>query len=884
MTPQRLLPVRAVLTVGARNLSALNHGWVLCRHDAETPADLPPNEADWAPICTARTVAAALRQTVAWSLDADRQDFDAQVWWFRLQFDDLVGETSATASTALRFDGLATLCEVWLNGRALLSSDNMFVQHDVALDSPLRPTGNELLLRFGALGSKLAEKRPRPAWRTPMVAHQQLRGVRTTLLGRTPGWSPPVAAVGPWRPIWLEKRSPVTVSSVRLQARLDGGDGVLNITLNVDLDVEPGGTEQGIPQGLQALRASTIEVHVLDVLGPQGANAFRVDLQQATSHGAGVQFSLRVPGVSPWWPHTHGPAPLYAVSVTVTRPDGASQSVALGKVGFRAVALDQSDDRFSLSINAVPVFCRGACWMPLDVVSLQANEAAYRLAITQVRDAGMNMLRIAGATVYEDDLFFDICDELGVMVWQDLMFSNMDYPEGDAAFAQSVKLEVTQQLGRLQHHPSVVVVCGNSEVEQQAAMWGAPREAWAPALFHDTLATVVRDALGAQALYWPSSAHGGAFPHQVDSGTCSYYGVGAYKRDLDDARTSQLAFATECLAFANIPPVSTLRRAPAGEVPQVHAPAWKSRVYRDLSVGWDFDDVRDHYIERLLQLRPDELRAIDPARHLTLGRAVGAEVMARSMAAWRTAAPRCGGALVWYLRDLWAGAGVGLVDDQGAPKSVLHALRRVQQSHLASIEDRGLNGLVLHLLNETPDAIEGRVEVLVYQHGETQVARHTLAVSVPARGHVRRPVLDWLTGFMDLTQAYRFGPAASDLVVVNWRDEAELVISQALHHAPQQMIAFNGDPGLSAQATLLDDGRVSVQVRSRAAAYGVHFVSFGWQPDDEFFHLSPGNEKEIVFSPLPVITGVKLGRVPTWYATVHALNARKPSPVPKVDG
>src|SRR6185369_12142958 len=228
--------------------------------------------------------------------------------------------------------------------------------------------------------------------------------------------------------------------------------------------------------------------------------------------------------------------------------------------------------------NGVPIFCRGACWTPLDPVSLAADRAAYAETLGLARDAGMNMLRVGGTMVYESDDFYDLCDEMGILVWQDFMFANMDYPE-DESFVASAVLEARQQLARLEARPSLAVLCGNSEVEQQAAMWGATRERWSPRLFHEVLPAVARE-LRPDVPYWPSSAHGGAFPHEASRGTTSYYGVGAYMRPLEDARRSEVRFASECLAFANVP-------EPAALAPSLraHHPAWKARTPRDFGAG-----------------------------------------------------------------------------------------------------------------------------------------------------------------------------------------------------------------------------------------------------------------------------------------------------------
>ena len=175
--------------------------------------------------------------------------------------------------------------------------------------------------------------------------------------------------------------------------------------------------------------------------------------------------------------------------------------------------------------------------------------------------------------------------------------------------------------------------------------------------------------------YWPSSAHGGAFAHQNDRGTSSYYGVGAYLRPLQDARLSGVKFATECLALANVPSQAALARMPGGATLRTHQAAWRDRAPRDLGAGWDFDDVRDHYLRLLFGVDPTAVRARDHDRYLALSRAVSAELMRATFSEWRRPGSACRGALVLFLHDLWAGAGWGLLDDLGQPKAAFHGLR-----------------------------------------------------------------------------------------------------------------------------------------------------------------------------------------------------------------
>lgn len=812
----------------------------------------PPAEG-WLELPGAMPVAAALVQAGRWHLDGPPQDFDATGWWFRCRFD----RPAASPAWCLGLEGLAGLAEVLLNGRPVGRSTNMFRSHEWPVDD-LLPRGNELLIRFDPLAAALAQRRPRPRWRVPMLLQQQLRWFRTTLLGRTPGWSVPAAVVGPWRPAWLEPLDGVRLEHLQWQAQVAGSTGRLQVQLGLS------GLAEGASLRLRVERAeraegtpATVHQAVLAPAGEPGRWQAQVD----------------VPAVARWWPHTHGEPALYQVTLWIQAGPGAPWRWPLGRVGFRSLKVEQGGGGFRILVNDVPVFARGACWTPLDPLRLHAAPVAYDTALGQVRAAGLNLLRLPGAMVYEDDAFLDACDRHGVMLWQDLMFASMDYPADDPAFAAEVEEEVAQQLSRLQGRPCLAVVCGNSEVSQQAAMWGAERSLWQPPLFHDHLPAQVERLLPGTP-YWPSSAWGGAFPFQASAGTTSYYGLGAYRRALDDARHSGLRFATECLGFAQVPGDTTLARLRAdqgGEPLRVHSPLWKARASRDLGAGWDFDDVRDHYVGQLYAEPAEALRQHDPARHLMLGRAAVAEVVEAAFHQWRAADSSCSGALVWFLRDFRAGAGWGFLDDLGLPKSGFHALARACRPLHLGVVDEGLNGFVLHLVNETAQPLALRLEVTLHGRGGAPVAQGGQPVMLAPRSAQAVPLAACLPGFCDATWAYRFGPAPAELLVARCLDDQGAVRAELLRFIdPPGSRLARRDLGLQAWAEPLPDGAKRVTVRSREAARAVHLEAEGWQADDEFFHLPPGGQRSFDCRPVP-------GHARPWRALVWAINALQPA-------
>lgn len=780
----------------------------------------------WLPARVPGTAAAALSAAQQWDFESTRW-LDAEDFWWRTQID------AAAGAAVLGFDGLATLADVWLDRSLILSSNNMFVAHEVPV---LLHGKHELLIRCRALAPELARKRARPRWRVPMLEQQQLRWFRTSLLGRTPGWSPPCPPIGPWRSIWLEERR-FTVGDIELRSEL---------THSGDIDT-------GIVAIAATLDEATIRAEVIVTRGSERVVA-PLALEQGRWRG---HAALVAPAL--WWPHTHGEPALYEVALELGHARGRTR-IELGRTGFRRIEIDRgAGDDFSVIVNGVPVFCRGACWTPLDVVGFAANAEACQEAIAQVRSAGMNMIRILGTMVYEDDALLDALDAHGILLWQDLMFANMDYPDDDA-FVTGVMLEVDQQLARLAGRPCVALVCGNSEVEQQAAMGSAERERWSPPLFHGVIAERVR-ARGF--FYVPSSAHGGAFPHAANHGPSSYYGVGAYRRALEDARRAEVRFASECLAFANIPFDSGL---PRGTASRVHDALWKARSPRDTGAGWDFDDVRDYYMQLLFRVDPVALRSCDHERYLELGRATSGEVMAQVFGEWRRARSPTRGGLILFLRDLWPGAGWGIIDAHGNPKPCFHPLRRALAPIALALSDEGVNGLAIHIVNDRGAVLTARIELTLYRDGDIVIGRAARDIIVEAHAAIELAACAMFDGFIDLAYAYRFGPPGIDIV------HAALLVGDSLvaeaHAFPAGMPnTRERDVGLHASvAPGPEEGEQCVTLCAARFAQSVLVEAPGYSADDAYFHLVPGRTRVLRLRRDPRRGKAKHG-------TVRALNS-----------
>lgn len=774
--------------------------------------DLPPDAADrpdhpafaaaaWRPARVPGTVASSLGMPAE-----DGHTLLSRDWWFRARF---AREGLSAGPVRLRFEGLATLCEAWLDAEPLLRSEAMFTP--VEVERPAPPAeGATLWLRFRALGPALAARRPRPRWRTALVEAQNLRWIRTCLVGHIPGWTPPLPAVGPWRAVTVEEVGRGELRALRVQATLDGE--LPTLRLRGELHGE----------------ARDAWAEVLGERHPLPTQEGRFDT------------TLRLPDAPRWWPHTHGEPALVEVAV------GAEGAATLRRrVGFRRVEVDREGGAWRYRVNGRALYVRGACWTPVDVPSLDGTPAEVHLAVARAVEAGANMLRVGGTMTWESDTFYEACDEAGVLVWQDLPFANLDYPLADPAFAATVRAELDAQLQRLHHHPCLATWCGGSEIEQQAAMLGLGREDWSQPFFQEE--APARCEAATPGLPWaPNTPTGGALPFHTSEGLTHYYGVGAYRRPLTDTRRAQVRFSPESLGFSNVPGpevVDTLGVPP-------HHPHWKAGVPRDNGAGWDFEDVRDHYLKLLYGLDPVELRWADRERWLRLSRVVTGELMLRVHAEWRRPGSGCGGGLVWLWKDLGPGAGWGLLDHAGRPKAAWWYLRRAWAARAVLLTDEGLDGVGVHLHNEHPEPFEGTLQLELYRDAQRSVGRVELPLRLdPWSAETRSG--DTLFGrFTDLTWAYRFGPPGHDVVAARLLDGAGRLVHDDALFPVSHLLPRRPAAEVQVQAEV-EQGVVRLRVESAGFLQAATVHCPGWTSDLDHFHLHPGVPRELRLRPTP---------------------------------
>ncbi|MBG0811305.1 hypothetical protein IY145_18300 [Methylosinus sp. H3A] len=760
------------------------------------PAAIPA-QARWRAARVPGTLAQALIEEGA-SFD-DLPPLDALDVWYKTSFTN-------SAPAELRLHGLATLADVYLDGRLTLRSDNMFHSHRIEVETP---GAHDLHIRFRSVEREIATKSGRARWRPRMITPAGLRHIRTTALGRLPGFAPPTPPVGPWRAVELIEH------------------GALRV---LDVDMRPAVREHGASLRVALELSSVVDAEARLRCGDVEARFERLSDNR-------IAADLPLPDATLWTPHTYGEPHLYAVTAHI-----GDRRIDLGRTGFRDIRVDRGADGagFALSVNDIPVFCRGACWTTADVVSLASEKADCAPLLRAMRDAGMNMVRVPGVTLYESDDFYALCDELGIMVWQDFAFANFDYPIQDAAFRASVEREATEFLARTRSSPSLAVLCGGSEVYQQASMLGLAESKWRSPLFDEILPKLVRESRP-DTIYVENSPSGGPLPFHVDKGVSHYYGVGAYRRGLDDARRANVRFASECLGFANIADDAALRRD-FGDEP-LASPLFAARVARDMGATQTFGDVTEHYMRLLYGCDPATLRESDPQLYLDIARAAVAETMEAAIGEWRRGGSTTHGAIVWFFKDMWPGAGWGVVDVHGEPKSACHALKRAFRPLSLILTDEGVNGLFVHLRNDNPQRVEGEISLACFRDGHVPVMRASRSVAVEPHSVATLRDAEFWGGFFDTALAYNFGPPSHDLTVARFIGAGDGVELDAFHF-PLGRSAVKSQLGLRAEIEEDDDGFI-LALTTDVAAQSVAVDDEFYLPRENWLHLSPGSTRRI---------------------------------------
>ncbi|MDF3140118.1 MULTISPECIES: glycoside hydrolase family 2 protein [unclassified Streptomyces] len=581
--------------------------------------------------------------------------------------------------TDLVFDGLDTVAEILLDGQLLGRVRNMHRSYRFDVTG----LSGRLSVRFAsayaaaeAVRGKLGER--------PAAYPEPYQYIRKMACSFGWDWGPTLVTAGIWRPVRLEQWSTARIARVRPLVTVEQGTGHIELAVDVERTrVEAPLTVEATVGGVRA---------------------------RAEIDGTSGVVRLTLPDVELWWPRGYGEQPLYDVELTLRHGEDALD-VWRRRIGFRTVELDRRPDEhgagFTLVVNGERLFARGVNWIPDDVFPSRITRERYRERLRQAADAGVDLVRIWGGGIYESEDFYDACDELGLLVWQDFPFACAAYPE-EQPLRGEVEAEARENVVRLMPHPSLVLWNGNNE-----NLWGFRDWEWEPRLAGDSwgegyylgvLPRVVAE-LDPTRPYTAGSPWSGSWDrHPNDPAHGTHHSWEVWNReDYADYRLSVPRFVAE-FGWQAPPAYATLRRALPGEELAPDSPGMlhhqkaddgNGKLRRGLERHFAFpegDFDRWHYLTQVNQAR----------------------AVAAGIEHWRSHWPVCAGTVVWQLNDCWPVTSWAAIDGDGREKPLYHELRRLYADRLLTLrarEQERERGLEVAVVNQAAKGWAGAVRL-----------------------------------------------------------------------------------------------------------------------------------------------------------------------------
>ncbi|SHH46860.1 beta-mannosidase [Chryseobacterium oranimense] len=563
----------------------------------------------------------------------------------------------------LIFNGLDTFSEIYLNGKLLKKTDNMFRKWEIPVKELLKEGNNDLKIKFTSAVKEGKER----AKKVPFTMPESPRSfVRKAQYQFGWDWGPRLVTTGIWKDIQLKCWNFAEIQNIKYDQNFSGN--IFNLKFEIEINAENAGD------------------YVLNI----NKQIQKVSLKKGINK---ISVPYKTDGMKLWQPNGWGDANLYDFKIALSKNNLSLHQKNI-KIGLRTVELVQEKDAagksFYFKVNGKPLYAKGTNWIPGDSFSPRMTKEKYRKLIKDAKDANMNMIRVWGGGIYEDDEFYKACDENGILVWQDFMFAGSFYP-ADEDFLNNVKEEVKDQVSRLQNHPSIALWCGNNEIDEAIVNWGYQKQfnyskedslqIWKDykKLFHEFIPNILKESLTPDKnIYWPSSPSiGWGHKESLTEGDSHYWGVWWGEQPFEIYNEKVGRFMSE-YGFQGMPSIDAVKSMFSGtpdlslQNPVVKAHEKNTRgweiiseyIKRDYKVPTDF--IQYNYISQLLQAR---------------GMKIAVEAHRRSK-------PYNMGTLYWQLNDCWPVVSWSSIDYSGNWKALHYEMKRSFESHMISTEEK----------------------------------------------------------------------------------------------------------------------------------------------------------------------------------------------------
>jgi beta-mannosidase len=632
----------------------------------------------------------------------DVQWVDTCAWEYRKEF-RLPAEWKNFRTVELIAEGLDTFTTVTLNDTVIAETDNMFIEHRIDIKEYLRKGKNTLSIVFHSpteraknlesqYGRLFVDIEP---WRVYARKAQYSYGW---------DWGPKLTTSGIWRSIYIEGRN---------HARLKDP-----FVKTIAIDEDHATMECSV-----AIENKPEETYKLNVTisgdGRITEHSLRFDNDEAAAR-------IEIPKPRLWWPNGWGEAYLYHAVFQLLDREGAVIHTLETDFGIRTVRLlrekDEAGESFIFEINGRKIFSKGANWIPADNFVPRIPDDKYDRLLRLAAEAHLNMIRVWGGGIYEQNIFYDLCDRLGLMVWQDFMFACGEYPE-HPEFISGVVIEAVQNIKRLRNHPSIVLWCGNNECEYLFCNKNPgcnPDDMKGAVLFRDVLRKVCEQTDDTRP-YWRSSPFGTGHPNDVSNGNHHQWEVWSNWRDYRQYENTRPRFVTE-FGF----------QGPANKATFEEVTIEKDRHFQ--SKVMEHHNKQVEGTERLFKFQSSHYKMPDDFRtFIHHGQLVQANALKFAVEHWRRSKFVTAGAVYWQLNDCWPVSSWSVIDSSLRPKAAYYYSKRFFAPMLVSFHEAG-DTIEVWITNDRPTEIKGQIELTVRTFDNTKHSSENIDIVLPSNG------------------------------------------------------------------------------------------------------------------------------------------------------
>lgn len=739
---------------------------------------------------------------------------------------DVDEELLAQQHIVLVCEGLDTLAEISINGTFLAKTDNMHRTWKFQAKKLLHPGKNEIQIVFRSV-LRFIEDYPYEAHKKinyipcgSMKGNQLLRKAHS-MFGWD--WGPQTIDAGIFRDIYLQGYSHARIEDIRIHQQ-----HAKNVSVQTSITLS-----ESVPGQKLCVE-----------LSEDGADKpLQTKLCKTNADGvAAVDFVIENPKL--WWPNDYGDQPLYIVRTTLLDEDGTSLESITRRIGLRTLTISQEKDEwgneFAFCVNGVKIFTRGGNYIPDDCLYTRITEKKLDYILESCRRAHFNCVRVWGGGYYPSDAFYDLCDEKGLIVWQDLMYACNVYDVTNA-FAENCRQETYDNVRRLRHHASLGLWCGNNEIESAWDHWGDFQKetpylrADYIRLFEEVLPKAVQEADG-ETFYWHSSpSSGGCFdnPDDANRGDTHYWDVWHGQKPFTDYRKYFFRFCSE-FGFQSFPCAKTVNSFTLEDDRNIFSRVMESHQKNDAANGKML-----YYLSENLRY-PKDLTHLLYASQVLQGMAIKYGVDH-----WRRNRGRCMGTLYWQINDDWPAPSWSSIDYFGRWKALHYMAQKFYAPHAVSmtLEDHRCH---VYFSNESFETTEYSLTLSIRDLSGNVLETYETKGNSPAFSAIETAVVD----------------------ICSWEDQKDDVFLEAVIHTKDQKVLKDVETLVPYKYLNLKNPVISTEAKETNDAFILHISSDCFAPfvaldfddadvifSDNFFHLTDKTVQDIIVKKEDILQG-----------------------------